>query len=236
MRYSGIRLLAFGTLVLVTTSSVAAPVTLPPDLNPGEPYRLVFVTSTTRDATSSNIGNYNAFVSSVAASVPELAALGTNWRAIASTASVDARDNTNTNPNTSTGVPIYNLAGLRVADNYADLWNGTLDAAILYDESGIQASQPVWTGSESDGTAHLGGLGDGSFAAFGLSFTTNFTWMFEESQTLGTSQRFYAISGLLPVPEPGTIAITCIAITALACGRIRTWRNKRSGQPRTTLG
>src|SRR5215471_8873092 len=78
----------------------AAPITVPPSLSPGDQYRLVFVTSTRRTATSSSIGDYNLFVTNAANTVPELAALGTTWTAIASTATVDARDNTLTNPGT----------------------------------------------------------------------------------------------------------------------------------------
>ena len=34
----------------------------PPGLNPGDPFRFVFVTAGTRDATSSNIADYDNFV------------------------------------------------------------------------------------------------------------------------------------------------------------------------------
>ena len=44
--------------------------TVPPGLKPGDKYRLVFVTSATRDAKSENIGDYNTFVSGVAAAAP----------------------------------------------------------------------------------------------------------------------------------------------------------------------
>ena len=90
--------------ILLATSSLQAglitvppiPITVPSDLNPGDPYRLAFVTSTTRDATSTNIADYNNFVSGVANGVTQLAALGTTWKAIGSTSADDARDNTGT--------------------------------------------------------------------------------------------------------------------------------------------
>ena len=131
-----INLLLFSCAMLALGASpdLAAPITTPPDLQPGNQFRLVFVTSTMRDATSGAVANYNAFVSGVAASVPQLAALGTQWTAIASTSAIDARDNTGTNPNTSTGFPIYNLGGFRLADDYADLWDGTLLTPVDYNE------------------------------------------------------------------------------------------------------
>ena len=62
--------------VVVTAGSAAAiPITVPTSLSPGDQYRLAFVTSSTRNATSSDIGVYNTFVDTVAETVPALAAL-----------------------------------------------------------------------------------------------------------------------------------------------------------------
>ena len=84
----------------------------------GDQYRLIFVTSQSRNAFANSIANYNSWVRGIANGVTELAALGTTWMAIGSTAAVDARDNTGTNPNVSTGVPIYLLDGsTKVVDN-----------------------------------------------------------------------------------------------------------------------
>jgi hypothetical protein len=70
----------------------------------GDQYRLIFITSTTTDATSADIATYNAFVQGVAAA----AGLGdATWNMVGSTVTVDARDNTGTNPFTDgVGVPI----------------------------------------------------------------------------------------------------------------------------------
>ena len=103
--------------------SSAAPITVPTDLNLGDHYRLAFVTSTTRDATSSDIADYNAFVAGVAAGQPELAALGTTWTAIAATATVNAYDNTSTYPSYASP-PIYRLDDTRLTDNNGQLWGG----------------------------------------------------------------------------------------------------------------
>ena len=69
-------------------------VSQPPELEPGDEYRLIFTTSQRRDATSDDINVYNEFVQSVADSSPELAALGLEWRAVGWTSSVNAIDNT----------------------------------------------------------------------------------------------------------------------------------------------
>jgi hypothetical protein len=45
----------------LSTESLATAITVPTGLNPGDQYRLIFVSSTTHDATSSSIGDYNDF-------------------------------------------------------------------------------------------------------------------------------------------------------------------------------
>ena len=125
-------------------------------LNSGEQYRLVFVTSTTTNALSSDINYYNNFVNDLANLNPVLASLGTTWTAIASTETVNARANTATHPVANgAGAPIYLLDGsTKIADSNADLWSGTLDAPIdLYEDgtSPISAFLTVWTGTIQTG-------------------------------------------------------------------------------------
>ena len=77
-------------------------------------FRLLFVSSTTRDATSSDINDYNNHVISAAGSGHSaIQAYKDGFRAIASTAAVDARDNAGL---TGTGAPIYWLNGAKVAE------------------------------------------------------------------------------------------------------------------------
>lgn len=105
-------------LLMVGSSAQAVVITVPPDLAPGAQYRFVFVTSTTHDGRSSNIAGYNAFVDTLGDTV-----LPSNWTAIASTQAVSARVNTSTSLFVSSGFPTYGLDGLRNADDYASLWN-----------------------------------------------------------------------------------------------------------------
>ena len=125
--------------------------TVPAGLNPGDQYRLAFVTALWRTATSTYINDYNRFVNSIGNGKPLLAALGTTWIAIASTEAVDARDNTNTNPAVSTGVPIFRLDGVLIANHNADLWDDALAASLSITESGNALSRFVWTGSRTNG-------------------------------------------------------------------------------------
>jgi len=51
---------------------------VPVGLNPGDPYRLIFVTSIARDALSTNIADYNSFVHGIAnGPTSEFQSLGT---------------------------------------------------------------------------------------------------------------------------------------------------------------
>ena len=132
----------------------------PEGVAPGDPFRLIFVTSTNRTASSSDIDDYNRFVIGAAGSGhADIVAYKDGFRALGSTGSVDARDNTAT---TGTGVPIYWLNGNKVADDYADFYDNSWD-----DESGVrnehgsaEADRDVWTGSDQSGAArtanHLG--------------------------------------------------------------------------------
>ena len=138
-------------LVVACASDASADlITTVPNLPEGTQYRLVFVTSGTRDAISLNINDYNSFVQAQANLSPELAAFNTTWTAIGSTLTIDARDNTSTNPNAAVGVVFYNLNGLKLADNNADFWDGLLFASITWDQFGgfHGSADSVWTGTD----------------------------------------------------------------------------------------
>lgn len=209
----------------VSLAAWAAPITVPTDLNLGDKYRLAFVTSTGRDGSSNDIADYNSFVAAVAAGVPELAALGATWTAIASTATVAARDNTGTNPS-SPGVPIYLLNDTRIAENNADLWDGTLLAAININQGNLPQIDPVqvWTGTDSDGTAfqenYLGSPAEP--AIFGFSSHIGFAWIIVHTADHDIRYPFYGLSDeLTVVPEPGTMTLVCIGATAVVAWRLR---------------
>ncbi|MFM7793043.1 MAG: hypothetical protein ACKO90_34810, partial [Microcystis panniformis] len=81
------------------------------------------------------------------------------WKAIDSTATVAARDNTGTNPSSGTGVPIYLIDGNRVANNNADLWDGSIQTQINRTQTDGTYSNNVFTGSDTNGSAATNSLG-----------------------------------------------------------------------------
>jgi hypothetical protein len=195
-------------LSVFSISANATAITVPTGLNPGDSYRLAFLTSTTRDATSPNISEYNAFVTGAASTAPELLALGTTWTVIGSTATVDARDNTGTNPNDATGVPIYLLNNTKLADSNLDLWDNAIDTAFEVNEFGnTVAPVNMWTGTGPDGTESVGfALGTAS-AIYGVSSVTNSSWILSGQAAASAARPLYAISGNLTAPVPIPAAV-----------------------------
>lgn len=209
---------------LFITGAQAAPITTPVGLSSGEQYRLVFVTSTTTNATSSDINYYNDFVNDLAGLNPILAALGTTWTAIASTAAVNARDNTATHPTTNgAGAPIYLLDGsTKIADTNADLWDSTIDAPINFHEGGTLPTAGfvrVWSGTtQTGGSVTNRRLGEATTAFSGRSDLSSSVLIRSGVPDLTQEHYLYALSGILTVsaiPAPGIPAIFGLGFAGL---------------------
>ena len=124
---------------------------IPSGLGAGDQFRLLVVTSTARDATSSNIGDYDTHVqTAVASGHTAIQSYSSEFKALASTGAVDARDHTSTRytgdttssttDDSNLGVPIYYLGGAKVADDYRDLYDGNWDSQTPRNESGKHPS------------------------------------------------------------------------------------------------
>ena len=134
----------------------------PAGLAVGDQFRLIFLSSTKRNALSTDIGDYNTFVQDRAATGHAgIQAYSGGFGVIGCTAAVDARDNTAT---TGTGVPIYWLDGTKVADDYSDFYDGSWDDEVNdKNESGTdahdtsqEANYPI-TGCMDNGTEESAG-------------------------------------------------------------------------------
>ena len=194
-------------------------ITVPPDLQPGDQYRLAFVTSTLTRADSADIAYYNSFVTNVANSAPGLAALNTTWSVIGSTQDVDARDNTQTNPTLAAGVPIYNLAAERLASDNADFWDGRLatGTSVHVAENNEYYEVYVWTGTMPDGVASAFILGADFFGiVLGRSSGSGSSWITNSIGGIDQELRIYGMSGVLTVvPEPSAFLLGGAALVAL---------------------
>jgi hypothetical protein len=221
-----IGLLSVVMSVVLSGIAAAVSITVPTGLNPGDQYRLAFLTSTTRPATSTSIADYNVFVTTAANAVPALAALGTTWSAIGSTSVVDARDNTGTNPSADgVGVPIYQLDDTLLAGGNADLWDSSIAVPFVVHEDGSDGSAfPfVWTGTDSVGVASplpLGSTTGGTL--MGDVGLTDFQWISTVHSASTTSRPLYAMSDTLTVvPEPGSGVLLSLGLVAMAVGNRR---------------
>ena len=186
---------------------------IPSGLGDGDSFRLLFIGTTSRNASSSDIADYNTFVQDLAAAGhADIRAHSAPFRMLGSTENVDARDNTGT---TGTGVPIYWLGGAKVADDYADFYDGDWDEEATGrretgDSVSIGTSWKIWTGSAHDGTEAMDAT-TGTSRALGNSGNH---WVMQgspngsvsahgpiESDTAGrtTTRGVYGLSGVFTV-------------------------------------
>lgn len=202
-----------GAMLMVAPTAAQAVFTLPSGLNPGDHYRLVFVTSGTRDAITGNMDNYVTFVNDQAALAPDLPA--TTWLPIASTTAIPANGLISCGATCNT-YPIFLVTGAKVANSLADLLDGSIITAIHRTQAGtaLPAESYVWTGSTALGIPiEFQQLGTATPRA-GSATDIDSRWMstsdggvFDDEDLL----HLYAISGELTVPgaipEPSTIAL-----------------------------
>lgn len=221
-------------LLLVPMVSWAMPILTPTGLNPGDTYHLVFVTSTTRSALKTDITVYDAFVQNAAndANIGLGSTLGLgdiSWKAIGSTAAVDAIDHIGVSG------AVYRLDGVLVATGEADLFDGTIAAPIVLSETlTSQAFSLVFTGSDSAGLGiagrefgELGGGLDPNVGA-GLTQVTDGRWLDAGGSTATAAQHIYGISEALvapePIPEPATLTLFGTGMLGLMGW---SWRRRR---------
>jgi hypothetical protein len=230
----GIAMLMMAAIAFAPAAKATAILTVPPGLNPGDQYRIVFVTSTTRDATSTDIADYNNFVNT-AANAPGslLAPLGATWSAIASTGG-DAE----TNIGGPSSLPIYLLDGTLVANGTAVLFNPAigptiLSAAIRITETGGDYAGGVWTGTDPGGVPGTPNawLGSGSgLEEMGASGLTDYRWATINRDVPTDLLPLYGISGTLTVPggvpEPGSFGLILVGALAIV-GKLRLRRNSK---------
>ncbi len=197
--------------LVLNVASAATITTVPPDLKPGDSYRLVISLDNKGSqrnhagpATNTDITFYNNYVNQEAAWYPELVRI--TWYALGSTSTVDARDNTHTNPNNlaDPDVPIYSVTGMRVADGNADLWDGTIQNLIVDPYCLCWDSNEVWTGTDPDGTKDASGnyMGASQVSYGYMQERTDSGWVNFSTLDATNGRNYAAISAVMVIPSP----------------------------------
>ena len=159
----------------------------------GDQYRLAFVTSSTTQATSSNIATYDAMVQNLA----NAAGLGSGtWKVIGSTSTVHARNHTTTNPLVDDdGIATFLIDGRTViANDYVGLWSGRIRHKLNQDELGnTHQDGNAFTGTTSDGYTRDGGLGNVNVLRGDIP-RTDWAWVSAWTESSSTSNHLYALS------------------------------------------
>ena len=156
------------------------------------------------------------------------------WQIIGSTAGVSAISRL---PSLSDSTGLYLVNGTKVVDNTADLWDGTIDAAINMNELGVTiANDFVDTGTLSGGSPHgahpLGHSGGDNQVQRALSNSVNSQWVDSGGGNLNTTlARFFCVSEVLtvPVPEPTSMSLLLLAGAGFC------WRQWRRRTPTPTV-
>ena len=181
----------------------------PSGLVGGDKFRLLFITFTGYSSANTDIEGYNTYVQSQANAGDahaDIKAYNSHFRVLGSTADVDARDNTRTNPSDYDSVPIHWMGGAKVADNYGDFYDGSWDSEMSSGRAGIPSSSAytLWTGSENQGTrASAGGvyqtLGSTSVRIGRLNGAGE--PLSSSNGAPGTNLHYYALSNIFVVPN-----------------------------------
>ena len=237
---------SLASVVAVSGQGVFPFDTAPPaGLNPGDSFRIAFVTNSRMTAVSGDIEDYNAFAHSEANENAGLAALNTTWRAIGSTGTIRARENTETDPANGVGEPIYLVDGQTVvASSNADLWDGLLTnpvfldqngdmGPVTFDTTGFDLASPgeilTWTGTDSSGDRDLDlGTAPAPFFAvtYGSADFVDSRWIERHGTDFKDRELpIYVLSQpITAVPEPGGLLGVGLLFVAVA----RRWRHRRS--------
>ena len=159
---------------LTTPTGVSADWQLIPDgLGSGDQFRLLFVTSNSRDSfhPSDTPQSFHTFVRNAAGNGHSaLDQFSNDFRAVISTRNAPALDNAIMRHSAAVpGVPVYWLDGDKVADDYRDFYDGCWDSNDQRNEDGDSVQGKTWTGSRQDGTTgNFVGRSDPNFGNAGV--------------------------------------------------------------------
>ena len=158
----------------------------------------------------------------------DIRAYSAQFKVLGSSETIAARDNTRTNPNAhGAGEPVYWLDGPRVADDYADFYDGwdnsnparnETGASITfrpYESGSASGDQAVWTGTNRDGSIDEGHYLGSSEPIFGMPADGGSALGSTYSHHAATLFPLYGLSGVfrLADPPPATATLTALTVS-----------------------
>ena len=202
----------------------------PSGLQEGDQFRLLFISSTPRSASPSEIATYNTWIQARAANGhTDIQDYSSSFRAVGSTEDMDARDNTGTTYTSSDkGVAIYWLGGNKAADDYEDFYDESWDEeASMKNESGTaESGVSAWTGSDHDGTESFNnndntsralGNSNNAWVRLGRTDSASHGPLSGATAARNNNRRIYGLSGVFEVVaasnRPGVGTVTSGSIT-----------------------
>ena len=196
----------FALAAIAAGTASAGSIATPTGLNPGDQFRIVFLSTTTTSATNSNLSTYDSIVSSDATGYT----YGGNspiWKAIVSSAGIDAKDHIGLQ--STSVVPLYTVSGTIVSGG--NLWSGALLNQITVRIDGTPANESVWTGTSEYGTGYAQYTMGSQSVRYGASATVSSDWISQAVYDSGFPAYIYGISEVLTVPsavpEPSTVML-----------------------------
>jgi len=190
---------------------------LPTGLSPGDTFQLAFVTNAKISASSTDISVYNTFVqnqwngSGLKLLIETYLNHSISFKCIGSTELVNAKDNAVVGSG-SNFKGVYKLTQEKIADDFTDMWNGSIDSFFNINENGVESPTSgeevtwVWTGTLEDGmsaapsSSWLGALFPNS-CVFGDTHKTDQQWI-QNDVAEAAVRPLYALSEILTWPAP----------------------------------
>lgn len=228
LRSTTLSLLAL-VAVLVSAVSLAQPV--PPGLQPGDTYHLVFATSTVHGITTLEFvppPSFPAFGGVDAADwvVTNAAASGGllgGWNGL-DLVYTSVLSNSTTNAIDRLGIngPLYNTAGQLLATGESDFFDGSLFNPVGFDEFGNPVTGAVWTGTDEAGNMLSNTCGDnwntsGDVGATGLAESSGAPMSGGGNVACSQTARLYGVSPELTVPVPEPTSVVLLGLAVLGC-------------------
>lgn len=152
--------------------------------------RVIFVTE---GGSNAGLGGLDG-ADSTCASEAAAAGLDGEFRAWLSTLEVAVADRL-----TQSTVPYERVDGTRIADDWADLTDGSLQAVINLDANGVERGGDVWTGTLPDGASYdetdCDGFTNGTagFALCGTTRSVNANWTANQVPGCSTVLRLFCV-------------------------------------------